>query len=33
MNMKNIQIGGHMHLLRQFEGKLVLDSELETGCT
>jgi hypothetical protein len=31
MHMKNVQIIGRTHLVRQFEGTVVMDSELETN--
>jgi hypothetical protein len=31
MHMWNVQIGGRVHHVRQFEVKVVLDSELETN--
>jgi hypothetical protein len=31
MHMKNVQIGGHMCHVRQFEDTVVLDSELGTN--
>jgi hypothetical protein len=31
MHMKNIKIRGHMCLVRQFEGNVILNSKLETN--
>jgi hypothetical protein len=31
MHMKNVQIEGHTHILRQFKGNVVLDPKLETN--
>jgi hypothetical protein len=31
VHRKNVKIGGHMRLVGQFEGKVVLDPELETN--